>query len=74
MKSGNYLHEVYENINYVISVRRKCMGESILDTAIIFKLQPESVINVLRIYVFKFVMFNYVISDVPRFAGSLRTN
>ena len=27
------------------------------DTEIIFKLHPESLINVLRIYVFKFVMF-----------------
>ena len=33
---------------------------------------PESLINILRIYVFKFVMFNYVISDIPWFAGSLR--
>ena len=36
--------------------------------------QPESLINVLRIYVFKFVMFNYVISGVLQFAGSLRNN
>ena len=35
---------------------------------------PESLINVLRIYVFKFVMFNYVISSVLRFAESLRKN
>ena len=35
---------------------------------------PESFINVLRIYVFKFVMFNYVISSVPWFTGSLRKN
>ena len=33
---------------------------------------PESLINVLRIYVFKFVMFDYVISGIPRFAGSLQ--
>ena len=35
---------------------------------------PESLINVLRIYVFKFVMFNYVISGVLRFARSLQKN
>ena len=34
----------------------------------------ESLINVLRIYVFKFVMFNYVISGIPLFAGSLWKN
>ena len=34
----------------------------------------ESVINVLRIYVFKFVMLNYVISGIPRFTGSLWKN
>ena len=31
---------------------------------------PESVINILLIHVFKFVMFNYVISGVLQFAGS----
>ena len=35
---------------------------------------PEILINVLRIYVFKFVMFNYVISGEPQYAGSLRKN
>ena len=35
---------------------------------------PESVINILKIQVFKFVMLDYVISGVPRFAGSLQKN
>ena len=40
------------------------MEELIWDAAIIFKLHPESVINVLPIYVFTFVMLNYVISGI----------
>ena len=66
------VHEVYENINYVISGIPWFTGRMNMRHCNNF--YPESLINVPRIYVFKFVTFNYVISGIPRFTGSLQKN